>query len=88
MEFKYGNAPLPKGQRIALECIANDIHTAGKPTVVCVCRHNVTDPSEDIKAADAIVSDFYFNKRWHKDGRSTLRQICERVIRWIDGVPF
>ena len=86
-EFKYGNAPLPHGQKIALERAANDMQKAGKPAIVCICRHNIADCEVDVPAAETIVSEFYYNGTWHKDGRSTLKQICDRFICWVD-IPF
>ena len=53
-ELKYGESTVPYGQRLAIERMCRDLHKAGKPVLGMIARHN-TNPSDDIRAADADV---------------------------------
>lgn len=85
-EFKYGEAPLPYGQRVALERIVNNCANAGKQAILCVCRHN-TPQGQQIDAANTPVSDVYvggsngFTGQWIDEqfGR-TLKEICDAFL--------
>ena len=81
---EISDAPIPRGQLLALMRIADDLQKSGKPTIICLCRHNVDDCSMDIQAAEIIVSDLYFDKEWHKEGNATLREMCDRFINYVD----
>lgn len=87
-EFKYDNAPIPDGQRLALERLVNNCVTAGKLAILCVCRHR-TPEGEQINAAQSLVSDVYIGGggyvggKWYPEtqGRN-LRQICDAFLGW------
>lgn len=87
-EFKYDNAPIPDGQRLALERLVNNCTTAGKLAILCVCRHR-TPEGRHIDAAQSLVSDVYIGGdgyvggKWYPEthGRN-LRQICDAFLDW------
>lgn len=83
-EIKHRDTPIPRGQLLALMRIADDLQKSGKPTIICLCRHNVDDCSMDVQAAEIIVSNLYFDKNWHKEGNATLREMCDRFINYVD----
>lgn len=64
LEGKFGDAPIPMGQRIALENIANAIHEGGKQIIVLVFRHNVS-LSLQVDVSTQFVSEYYYNRQWH-----------------------
>ncbi len=65
-EIKYKIPFVSIGQRIALERLAHDLSVAGKEAVVFVATHDVTDPKEDVDAAECVVRKFYDTQsgRW------------------------
>ncbi|NBU34797.1 hypothetical protein EBS40_09330 [bacterium] len=64
LEGKYGDAELPKGQKIALENLANAILESKRQVVVIIFRHHVHDINNDIIVSEQIVSDIYYKKKW------------------------
>lgn len=60
-ELKHTDAPLPYGQQLALERLARDLHTVGKP-VLCVVAEHSTEIGNDVIAADSIVRTYYWKK--------------------------
>jgi hypothetical protein len=66
LEGKYGDAELPKGQKMALENLANTILSANKRVVVIIYRHFIHDTNQEIIVSKQIVSDIYFKRKWDK----------------------
>jgi len=62
IELKYGNTQLPKGQRLALERLTDNL-SLSKPTICFVSSH-WSDESEDIDAANTQLSEFRHNGKW------------------------
>ncbi len=59
-EIKHRNAPVPLGQRWALQEMANDLHKAGKTAWVVVVQHSIDDCEEEVDVAtDCIVREIY-----------------------------
>lgn len=80
-EFKRGGAPVPTGQKLALERTARLIEERGKTAWIFIVRHFEEDPENDIKAAGAIVSEYYYRGRWLKPkARHTLKECVD--IAW------
>lgn len=63
-EFKHRDAEVPEGQREALREMADDFEKAGKRCLLLICEHDVEDCDEDVRAADAMVREYYFG-RWY-----------------------
>ena len=59
LEGKHSDAELPKGQRMALENLANAILDGNKRVVVIVFRHHVHDVNDDIIVSKQNVSELY-----------------------------
>lgn len=83
-EYKYNNAELPHGQKLALERCVNDIRKAGKIAVAFICEHNVSDCNTDIDASSAIVRDCYYNGKWYHDGKRTVKQKADSFIAFVE----
>jgi hypothetical protein len=84
LEFKYLDADLPYGQRLALERLIDNIDKAGKEAVLFVCEHNTTNCDKDVIAENAIVRSFYYKKRWYKPReKSTVKQKINSFISFI-----
>ena len=87
MEFKYGNAELPYGQKLALERLCDSTQKSGKETVVFECEHNVDDCSKDIKAADAIVRRYRYKGHWYPGKQATVKEKLDSFISYVNN-PF
>lgn len=85
-EFKFRNADLPTGQRISLEHTADDLRLAGRRAVVFVCSHNVRDPREDVRGADAIVTSVYYEGRWHEGTGRTAKDMTRSFLAWCQAL--
>lgn len=84
LEGKYGDAELPKGQRMALENLANAILDGKKKVVIIVYRHYIQNSNQDVIVSEQFVSDVYFDKKWKKiDGYNVLQTI-ERFENYCD----
>ena len=83
LEFKYLDADLPYGQRIALERLVNNIDKSGKEAVLFVCEHNVQDCTKDVVAEKAIVRKFYYKKRWYNGLGKTVKEKINSFLNFI-----
>lgn len=82
-EMKHRNAPMPDGQRLALERMANDFSFAGKQTLVVVCEHQVDDPNQPVILADTVCREFYYNFTWTPASSRTI-EIVERFVAHLE----
>lgn len=89
LEGKYGDAELPKGQKMALENLANTILEAKKKSLVIVYRHYVHNVNDDINVSKQLVSDIYFKRKWFEIGfDKTVLQIIEIFENDCDSKNF
>lgn len=89
LEGKYGDAELPKGQKMALENLANTILEAKKKSLVIVYRHHVHNVNDDINVSKQLVSDIYFKRKWFEIGfDKTVLQIIEIFENDCDSKNF
>ena len=83
-EVKYktddGIAPLPFGQRLALERIIDNL---SKPAILFLATHTTKNSNEDINAAECIVERYYWIGKWQMlNGRNiTLKTACNNFIK-------
>lgn len=84
LEFKYADAELPRGQRVALERMCDCFRRANKEATVLVCEHFVKDCTKDIIARNAIVREVYYKGNWYNDGKSTVKERVDRFIQFVD----
>lgn len=64
IEGKYGDKQIDKGQKMAIENLINTIEDAGKKACCLLFRH-LCEPNEIIVARDCVVSDVYYERKWH-----------------------
>ena len=76
LEGKYGDAELPKGQRMALENLANAILLGKKKVLIIVFRHYVNNTNEEIIVSNQLASEIYFKRKW----LSTFREYPNPVL--------
>ena len=81
-ELKKRGADLPTGQKLALTRLVDNLREAGKKSVLFVAAHDVEDCDENIVAADAEVTEIYFNGAWHKEQGKTLKEMTDRFVKW------
>ena len=71
IELKHADVELPYGQRLALERLTDDLEKTGKPSICIVASHQVDDPKKDVKVAETLVKQYYWNGKW-KTAKSSL----------------
>jgi len=81
LEGKHSDAELPKGQRMALENLANAILDGNKRVVVIVFRHYIHDVNEDIIVSKQPVSELYYQRKWCK---TTVQKNVLEVIEMFE----
>jgi len=81
IETKFASAPLPFGQRLALERLSDDLAKV-KPNIVVVCSHH---NEADIDVANAVVSEFRWKARWNvPETETTAGDLVHRFVKWVD----
>ena len=90
MEFKLRGAEVPKGQKLALVRMIDDLTRAGKLATLLICEHEVDDPEQDVIAREARVRQVYFSGVWYPEAGKTYRkktvgEAVERFIEYADG---
>lgn len=81
-EFKYGGAPMPLGQKIALTRLVDAIQKGGTPAALILCSHN-NPASEDIDAANAIAKSIYWKGSWGDGCSRTVREVTDGFLKYI-----
>lgn len=79
-EFKYQNKGMPPAQKFAFQHLVDALERARKNAVLFLCSHNVGDPREDVKAADAEVTAVYYHGRWHTITGKTVKDMTQRFL--------
>lgn len=82
-EIKYRDAPVPKGQLVALTRSIDDYTRAGKHAVLIIAEHEVDNPKQDIIAAICKVRTYYYHGTWYKK-ECTLKDFIEKMIAFVD----
>ena len=88
LEYKYKDAEVPLGQRIALTRNADNNQKSGKKSVVMICEHEVDNCWQDINAGEAVIREFYYDGEWYRDGKSTVKQKIDSFINFVDKESF
>lgn len=84
-EYKLEGATMPKGQRQALERLADDCEKAGKDAVVFLCEHTETDPRRIVDAGSALVKRTYYKHQWAIENPvRTVRERAESFLDYVD----
>lgn len=87
IEMKYGEQPLPRGQKVALMRMVDDLQNANKESCLLVCVHNVDNPEIDVDAAQTNVKYIYWNhKRIKVRGTKKLIDTIDNYIRYVDSI--
>jgi hypothetical protein len=80
IESKYKEAPLPRGQRLALERVCDAIQKAGKMCAVLIIAHE-TEPSRDIDFACCPVVEWRYKGCWRSPEQTiTCRAAIEKLL--------
>lgn len=79
IEAKMHRKPLPFGQRLALERLADDLSNV-KPTVAVVVEHTHSI-DEDIEIGKCVVREYRLDGQWHKPEQpTTLRLFVDKIL--------
>ena len=85
LEYKYENAKLPKGQKIALTEITKALKKTYRKAYVLLCSHHVGIAQLPIAAGAAVVTAYYDgneNENWVKlEEQTTVKQFVDWLLR-------
>lgn len=90
IETKYGKAPMPYGQRLALERLTDDLEKSGKPTLCIISSHLEHNYEKDIDTAHTQVTEYRLKKEWitiDTDLKITVRKLIELFWELEINVP-
>ena len=80
VEAKYAEAPLPLGQRLALERLCTACVSETRAAYVLVASHNTPAP-EDVDLGAAMVTTIFRDGRWRSPLRElTVREAIDRLL--------
>jgi len=83
-EIKHGTTPMPYGQRLGYERLADACEKSGIRTLVIVAHHDVAAP-KDIDVAVLPVTQVRFQGQWKKPNvPHTVRSAFEAFLKWIE----
>lgn len=87
VEVKYKDAPVPLGQRIALERMVKDT-PLNKKSIVIVCEHEVDFVEDDVELIDCKVRDVYLSNdmKWNKG--YTEYNVKDLIDMFLSGVDL
>jgi hypothetical protein len=88
LEGKYGDAELPKGQRMALENLANAMLDGSKKVVVIVFRHNIHNVNQEINVSLQPVTEIYFKRKWFPITLKNTLEVIEIFEKYCDDNNF
>lgn len=85
MEFKYRDAKVPYGQKLAMVRMVDDFTARGKIAALLICEHDVDDPEQDVDAAKATVRKIYYNGQWAnpKAGYTNVKANIDQFIKHV-----
>jgi hypothetical protein len=83
-EIKHGTTPMPYGQRLGYERLADACEKAGIRTLVIVAHHSIKAP-QDIDVAILPVTLVRFQGKWKPPNiPHTVRTAFEAFLKWIE----
>lgn len=88
LEGKYSDAEIPKGQRMALEHLANAMVDGNKQVTVIVFRHNINDVNEDVKVSEQSVTEVYFKRKWFTITTKNVLEVVDKFEKYCDDNNF
>ena len=87
IEYKYMDAELPYGQRLALERKVKDAEKAGKEAIAIVAEHFVHDVNQSVQGDICMVREICYKQgyRWRPPNyHCTVKQLTDRFIEMVD----
>jgi len=83
-EIKHGTTPMPYGQRLGYERLADACEKSGIRTLVIVAHHDVAAP-KDIDVAVLPVTQVRFQGQWKKlNVHHTVRSAFDAFLKWVE----
>lgn len=85
-EIKYGDKEVPRGQRLALQRLIDDIEKAGKIGCVVIAEHDIQDTDESVPLDGCRVRELYFAGKWwaNTGAYANVKELTDRFIGLIN----
>ena len=81
LECKFGESPLPSGQKLFMERFCDMAEEAGRAAIILVAKHTETDTSKDVILADCELREYYWKGEWRKP--QTFWQVGDAVYTFL-----
>jgi len=85
-EWKYLEAELPFGQRLAFERLTDDLERSGKPTLFMIAAHDVYDCDKDVDSANTPVREYRFKGKWYVFEASLIITVKEMTDIFLNNL--
>ena len=88
IEFKYGNAEPPYGQRLALQRDVMDAEKIGKDAIAIIAEHDIHNPQQSIMADSCKVREICYKQGfvWRPPKfNCTVKEMVDKFIKYADG---
>jgi uncharacterized protein YbjQ (UPF0145 family) len=82
-ETKYGDADIPRGQKLALERLCDAAQRSGKESIAFITRHTA-EIGEDIDMAMTVVDEYRWKYEWKKQSRDNVLHLVNAVQQFIN----
>lgn len=80
-ELKYMSAPLPFGQRLALERLV-DISAENRPSILFIAEYSELNAHGDVDSSMCVVREYRYKKKWTKPKRDyTLSVAIHKFLK-------
>lgn len=77
IEMKYKDAPLPFGQKLALERVVSNSKVAS----ICIVAAHDLPVDLDVPVADCIVREYFYHGKWHEPKEQyTVKRMCDEFV--------
>ena len=81
-EVKYQDAPMSRGQEIALARLCDIVQRSGRESILVLCSHSVHDSSSDVALASCIVIQYRYKFKWHiMTERRTVKDVIDCYLK-------
>lgn len=84
-EFKYRKDEMPKGQKIALERIADNFHSLGKHVMLVFGVHDVRDWNDTVYMATTEAEGVYYEGKWHDPRGRSVKEVVDDYFEYMEG---
>ena len=85
-EIKFRGKDFPQGQKLMHERLVDDLAKTNKPAISILAEHDVSDPNQEVDAAECLVREYYWRGQWHTCAERKLKDVLFSFVAKVDGI--